>query len=121
MIESSQCKNLKLIFSCTIEEVDKQLEDLDRQRKLLEPRRDFTSDLQETGRDGAVDIREDYDEEKERIWKGYFPLPYKISVLTIQRKRPFENKVGKEENADHQHFLLFPQCFPKVSNVKFDF
>ena len=24
-----------------------------------------------------------------------------------------ENIVGKEENAGYQHFLLFPQCFPK--------
>ena len=30
--------------------------------------------------------------------------------------KPFENIVGKEENAGNQHFLLFPQCcqsFPK--------
>ena len=26
-----------------------------------------------------------------------------------------ENIVGKGENAGHQHFLLFPQCFEKVS------
>ena len=26
-----------------------------------------------------------------------------------------ENIVGKEENAGHQHFLLFPQCFQKSS------
>ena len=26
-----------------------------------------------------------------------------------------ENNVGKGENAGYQHFLLFPQCFPKVS------
>ena len=26
-----------------------------------------------------------------------------------------ENIVGKEENAGYQHFLLFPQCFQKVS------
>ena len=26
-----------------------------------------------------------------------------------------ENIVGKAENAGYQHFLLFPQCFPKVS------
>ena len=26
-----------------------------------------------------------------------------------------ENIVGKGENAGHQHFLLFPQCFQKVS------
>ena len=25
-----------------------------------------------------------------------------------------ENIVEKEVNAGHQHFLLFPQCFPKV-------
>ena len=24
---------------------------------------------------------------------------------------PFENIVGKEENAGNHHFLLFPQCF----------
>ena len=28
-----------------------------------------------------------------------------------QEKKPFENIVGKGENAGHQHFLLFPQCF----------
>ena len=26
-----------------------------------------------------------------------------------------KNIVGKEENAGFQHFLLFPQCFQKVS------
>ena len=26
-----------------------------------------------------------------------------------------ENAVGKGENAGYQHFLLFPQCFPKSS------
>ena len=25
-----------------------------------------------------------------------------------------ENIVGKGENAGYQHFLLFPQCFPKT-------
>ena len=25
--------------------------------------------------------------------------------------KPFENTVGKGENAGNQHFLLFPQCF----------
>ena len=28
-----------------------------------------------------------------------------------------ENTVGKEENADYQHFLLFPQCFAKPSSL----
>ena len=26
-----------------------------------------------------------------------------------------ENTTGKQENAGYQHFLLFPQCFPKSS------
>ena len=29
--------------------------------------------------------------------------------------RRVENIVEKGENAGHQHFLLFPQCFQKVS------
>ena len=28
-----------------------------------------------------------------------------------------ENIVGKGENAGHQHFLLFPQCFQKASSL----
>ena len=28
-----------------------------------------------------------------------------------------ENTVGKGENAGNQHFLLFPQCFPKLSSL----
>ena len=32
-------------------------------------------------------------------------------LLTTVRKKPFENIMGKEENAGTQHFLLFPQCF----------
>ena len=27
-----------------------------------------------------------------------------------------ENTVGKGENADYHHFLIFPQCFPKPSS-----
>ena len=40
------------------------------------------------------------------------------SLITTQsrlfmtlRKKPFENIVGKGENAVYQHFLHFPQCF----------
>ena len=38
-------------------------------------------------------------------------LSHKSQLLTILRKKTFENIVGKGENADYQHFLLFPQCF----------
>ena len=29
-----------------------------------------------------------------------------------------ENTVEKGENAGYQHFLLFPQCFPKPSSLE---
>ena len=33
-------------------------------------------------------------------------------------KKPFENIVGKGENAGDQHFLHFPQCFSTISKTK---
>ena len=36
----------------------------------------------------------------------------KMTDSVFDRK---ENNVGKGENAGYQHFLLFPQCFPKPS------
>ena len=43
-------------------------------------------------------------------------------LLSTLLKKPFENKVGRGENADNQHLLLFPQCFlpfPKqISNFQ---
>ena len=40
------------------------------------------------------------------------PCFCKISlVLETLGKTPFENIVGKGENAGKQHFLLYPQCF----------
>ena len=33
------------------------------------------------------------------------------SFYRPQELRPFENIIGKEENAGNQQFLLFPQCF----------
>ena len=40
------------------------------------------------------------------------PFTTQSRFLTTLRKTPFENIVGKGENAGNQHFLLFPQCFP---------
>ena len=45
-------------------------------------------------------------------------LYHTISTL---RKRPFENIVGKGENAVNQHFLRFPQCFLPYQNRKLNF
>ena len=43
----------------------------------------------------------------------------KIDVTEILKfvSRRVENIVGKGENAGYQHFLLFPQCFPKPSSL----
>ena len=35
-------------------------------------------------------------------------------IILLDRE---ENTVGKGENAGYQHFLLFPQCFPKPSSL----
>ena len=35
-------------------------------------------------------------------------------ILLLDR---VENAMGKRENADYRHFLLFPQCFPKPSSA----
>ena len=36
--------------------------------------------------------------------------------MTISLCNRVENTVGKRENAGYQHFLIFPQCFPKPSS-----
>ena len=41
----------------------------------------------------------------------------KMTIVTISLCDRVENTVGKEENVDYQHFLLFPQCFPKPSSL----
>ena len=45
------------------------------------------------------------------IWCYWFTYSLTLSHTTSPRKKPFENIVGKGENAGNQHFLLFPQCF----------
>ena len=37
--------------------------------------------------------------------------------MTISFFDRVENNVGKGENAGYQHFLLFPQCFPKPPSL----
>ena len=38
-----------------------------------------------------------------------------VAKIIISHFDSVENKVGKGENAENQHFLLFPQRFPKPS------
>ena len=44
-----------------------------------------------------------------RYW--YQPFTKQSRVLMTLRKKSFENIVGKVDNSDNHHFLLFPQCF----------
>ena len=39
-------------------------------------------------------------------------------LLTTLKKKPFENIVGRGEDAGDQHFLLFPQCFQPYQRQK---
>ena len=39
------------------------------------------------------------------------PFTTQSQLLTTLKEELFENIMGKGENAGHQHFLLFPQCF----------
>ena len=39
-----------------------------------------------------------------------------VTKMIISLFDEIENTVGKGENAGYQHFLLFPQCFPKPSS-----
>ena len=43
--------------------------------------------------------------------KEWLTLYHTVPSLKTLKKKAFENIVGKGENAGHQHFLLFPQCF----------
>ena len=42
-------------------------------------------------------------------------------LLMTLRKKPFENNVGKAENAVNQHFLLFPTLFSPHLKTNFNF
>ena len=51
--------------------------------------------------------------EKIHVLATFFPEVFttQSQLSTTLCKKPFENIVGKEENAGNPHFLLFPQCF----------
>ncbi|XP_069112028.1 unconventional prefoldin RPB5 interactor-like [Argopecten irradians] len=60
-------KQAAAIVDRRLKDVEKQIEGLNEQKKILSPRLDFTSDLAQEH--GVVDITEEYDEEKEKLWK----------------------------------------------------
>ena len=51
-------------------------------------------------------------------FNAFNPLPHSPDFQRPPRKKPFENIVGKGENAGNQHFLLFPQCFLSYQRQK---
>ena len=48
---------------------------------------------------------------KSALYWGCLSLYHTIPLLMTLRRKAFENIVGKGENADNEHFLLFPQYF----------
>ena len=52
---------------------------------------------------------------KDEILSPISSLPHCPDFKWPCKRIPFENVVGKEENAGYQHFLLFMQCFLPIS------
>ena len=48
-------------------------------------------------------------------FKAYADNKVKVAKMAEFVLDRVENNVGKGENADYQHFLLFPPCFEKAS------
>ena len=48
--------------------------------------------------------------------KAFVDNKLNVAKMTISLFDRVENTVQKGENTDYQHFLLFPQCFPKSSS-----
>ena len=42
---------------------------------------------------------------------AFYPFTIQTQLLKTQTEKPIEDIVGKGENANNQHFLLFSQCF----------
>ena len=49
--------------------------------------------------------------------KAFADNKLNIATMMISVLKRVEKTVGKEENAGYQHFLLFQQCFPKLSSL----
>ena len=53
---------------------------------------------------------------------GFVTLYLTIPTFNdIEKKKAFENLVGKGENAGNQHFLLFPKMFTSLQKANLDF
>ena len=43
------------------------------------------------------------------------PFPKQFTAFMALDEHPFQNIMGKGENAGYEHFLLFPHCFQKAA------
>ena len=84
----------KLIFNCTIPSIDKSKQKI---------------------------VFDSLQNKKTLAWsklKAFAEDKIDIVKMMITLLSRVENTVGKGENADYQHFLLFPQCFPRPSSLE---
>ncbi|CAL1540094.1 unnamed protein product [Lymnaea stagnalis] len=88
-----------------IKELENKLGDLESQRKLLEPRLNFTSDLQAEllGAAGVNEIVEKYDEEKEKLWDEKHRENVKRHKEELRRNKESQNSSDKREVSDAQN------------------
>ncbi|XP_050399193.1 unconventional prefoldin RPB5 interactor [Patella vulgata] len=76
--------------------IDKSIHDLNEQKKLLQPRVDVTSELQNISqeKDGVREIVENYDSEEERIWKE----KHRKNVQLQKKKEKLEREKIEAKN-----------------------
>ena len=60
-------------------------------------------------------------ENLKNLWVKEKILIWTFNIQSTLKKKPFENNVGKGENAGNQHSLLFPQCFLPIPKTTFVF
>ncbi|XP_033754413.1 unconventional prefoldin RPB5 interactor-like [Pecten maximus] len=86
-------KQAAAIVDRRLKDVESQIEGLKEQKKILSPRLEFTSDLAEER--GVVDITEEYDEEKEKVWKEQ----HKKRVQEMNKKKISRKDGGSEDKS----------------------
>ncbi|BFZ13454.1 hypothetical protein BsWGS_16493 [Bradybaena similaris] len=88
------------IINRRIQELDSKLTDLKAQQKLLQPRLDFTSDLQAQmeGRGDIQEIIEEYDESKEKLWDEQHRKNVKKYKEEIKINSESQNSLERRED-----------------------
>merc|ERR1712227_284157 len=84
------------IIDRRIQQIDKTIEDLNKQYGLLEPRAELTQEIQEIAAEqhGVVEIKEEYDADKEEVWKQQ----HKIRVRQSRQKNIENSQINKHQS-----------------------